>query len=112
MSAESDGWTEISPPTPRGMMAFGASSDDSCTVAAIGGELYLYDTASGQWTMTQDTNIGFYDLSAQDEYHLFGWEGTRYWVGAESPPTVAAEQEWEGTDFSGDEWADWFGLIP
>jgi hypothetical protein len=118
MSAESDGWTEISLPAERwSTVLIAASSDDTCTLTSSEGKLYRYDAASGQWTMTQDTGISFFDMSAQDENHLFGRfygpVGTdNYWVGTEAPPTVVAEQTWEGTDFSGDEWAGWFGFIP
>ena len=66
--------------------------------------------------MTEDTGLRFLCLSAQDENHLFGrvmgtdYTTASFWVGSEAPPTVVAEQTWEGTDFSGDDWAGWFGV--
>jgi hypothetical protein len=110
MSAEDANWTQLSLPA-SGVQAYGASSDDTCTVAA-GTSLYLYDPPSGTWTLRKNTDVTFWDMSVQDEYHIFALSSVGYWMDSEAPPTEVAEQAWEGTDFSGDEWADWLGIVP
>ena len=53
-------------------------------------------------------------MSVQDEYHIFALSSAGFWMDSEGIPipTKVAQQEWEGTDFSGDDWADWFGVVP
>jgi hypothetical protein len=109
LSAESANWTQLTLPNSS-LDSYGASSDGSCTIADDEENLYVYSPGTGAWTLSKNTGVRFWNMSVQDEYHILASSSAGYWVDSEAPPTEVAQQEWGGTDFSGDEWAGWFGV--